>query len=480
MGRFGSVFMPQGPRSLRGEACKRGSRWRWGVGCVTASLVACQPPAPQGPPPPKEDVRAPTAPIHYVTKGASGISDSESAIEDRLRTARARMNALAVELIAFWKKNGPDPVHGGFHGFNDRQGRPKEDAAKGLVQQTRHLWTFSNWYERREAKPEIKAVADNVYKFLVDHFLDKDGEYFYSVSRDGKRAVDPKKQLYPQSFAIFALSTYGRVFDNKEARERALTCFRSIDKRTHDEESGGYDQSNDPGWLAPGAQKDTNTHIHLLEAFTALYRATKDATVRQRLEEMVGVVATKLVQPSGYAHKEFYRDFRPHAQPVVSYGHDLETAWLLMDALEALGKADEKIGQIALTLGKNSAESGFDAAEGGYYEEGVPGGAPVKLEKVWWVQAEALPGLWWLYRLSGDEVFIDRLEKTLTWIEKKQRDLEYGEWYWGIMPGGGVGSRGDHKGEEWKASYHGTRALVFTSDWIAATLGDPAEPPKEK
>ena len=162
----------------------------------------------------------------------------------------------------------------------------------------------------------------------------------------------------------------------------------------HDSEHLGYDQTNDPGWLAPGAQKDTNTHIHLLEAFTALYHQSQDATVRVRLEEMVKVVATRIVQPSNYAHKEFYKDWRIHDKPVVSYGHDLELAWLLMDALEVLGTPLEpQVSQVALALGKHSADLGWDSEKGGYFEEGVPGGVPNKLEKVWWIQAEALPGL---------------------------------------------------------------------------------------
>jgi mannobiose 2-epimerase len=452
---------------------------RWAAGCLGLGLVACHGPVPQLPPPPKEDVRAPTAPIQYVTKARSGVSGSESADEDRLRALRTRLDALSRELIGFWKKNGPDSKFGGFHGWNERTGKPKEDADKGLVQQTRHLWTFSTWYERREPKPEIRALADGLYRFLIEHFQDKDGEFFYSVSRDGKRAVEPKKQLYPESFAIFALATYAKVFDQKDAAQRALACFRSIDRRAHDEEYGGYDQTNDPGWLQPGASKDTNTHIHLLEAFTALFRATGDAVVRARLRELVEVVAKKLVQPTGYAHKEFFRDFRPHAEPVVSYGHDLETTWLLLDALAALGERDDTVRAIAVRLGKSSAEWGYDASAGGYYEEGVPGGAPTKLEKVWWIQAEAVPGLWWLYRMTEDAKYLERLEKTLSWIETRQRDPQYGEWYWGIAPDGSIGARGDHKGEEWKASYHGVRGMLFTSDWIAEVLGDPAEPPKE-
>src|SRR6185295_10293588 len=104
-----------------------------------------------------------------------------------------------------------------------------------------------------------------------------------------------------ESFAILALATYADVFDVPEARQRALACFQSIDRRMHDAEYLGYDETQDPGWLAPGAQKDTNTHIHLLEAFTELYRSSKDETVRARLDEMIKVVATRIVQPSNYA-----------------------------------------------------------------------------------------------------------------------------------------------------------------------------------
>jgi cellobiose epimerase len=444
--------------------------WRWSpllAGCVWSACAAPMAQLDSAWVPPTGP-RAPTAPVQYVSRAGSGISDSESKLEDRLGTLRVRLEALGAGVLQFWKAHGPDTKFGGFHGFHDRKGEPRQDADKGLIQQARHLWSFSTWYARRERSAEIKAIADSTYRFLIEHFLDeKDGEFVYKVSRDGQRVVDPKKQLYAESFAIFALATYAEVFDVAPAKQQALACFKSIDRRAHDADHLGYDQRQDPGWLAPGAQKDTNTHIHLLEAFTALYRVSKEQAVGARLEELVKVVATRIVQPANYAHKEFFRDWRVHERPVVSYGHDLETAWLLLDALDALdAPANDPVRQVAFGLGKHSAERGYDTAKGGYFEEGVAGGAPNKLEKVWWVQAEALPGLWWLYRMSNDAAYLDRLEGTLTWIESKQLDAVHGEWFWGINPDGSVGPRGDHKGEEWKAEYHALRGLLFTSDWI--------------
>lgn len=468
------------PRAELAPNDRRGGlrQWRW-VNVLALAAVGCLEPLPRPAAVPEPGAtRAPTAPIHFVGRGGAGVSSSESGLEDRLGSIKARLEALSANIMIFWKAHGPDTKYGGIHGFHDRRGTPKEDAAKGLVQQSRHLWSFATWYARREQALDIKATADSLYTFLTDNFLDhEDSEFFYSVSRDGTTTVDAKKQLYAQSFAIFALATYAQVFGVEDAAKRAMACFQSIDRRSHDREYLGYDQTNDPGWLAPGAQKDTNTHIHLLEAFTALYRQSQDATVKARLEEMVKVVATLITQPSNYAHKEFHRDWRVHGEPVVSYGHDLETAWLLLDALDALGTPlESNVSTVVLAMGKHAAELGYDRELGGYFEEGVPGGAPAKLEKVWWVQAEALPGLWWLYRLSNDTSYLDKLEGTLTWIETRQVDREHGEWYWGINPDGSVGPRGDHKGEEWKAQYHSLRATLFTADWIADALSRASAP----
>lgn len=416
-----------------------------------------------------ETPKGPEAANVSVPASAVSAASSASNLKDpETEMLSKRMDQLALELIEFWTSKGVDRDFGGFHGTIDRAGEPKEPTDKGLIQQSRHLWTLSTWYERRAATPEVKALADTSYRFLVDHFLDADGEFFFKVSRDGKKVTEPKKVLYAQSFAIYALATYGRVFGVEAAKAQALACFQSIDKRAHDAKNLGYDQTHDPGWLAEGAQKGTNTHIHLLEAFTELLRATGDAVVRERLEELVTVTRTKLFQPEfHYVHQEFLVDWTPHADRQCSYGHDLETVWLLLDAVDALGRPDDADARAAaLSLGLHAAEYGFDAELGGYFEEGPPGGAPAKLSKIWWVQAEALPGLWRLYELTGDRQQLERLTATLSYIEQHQRDAEYGEWYWETNPDGSVGPRGTDKGEEWKTSYHGVRALVFTSDWM--------------
>jgi mannobiose 2-epimerase len=383
----------------------------------------------------------------------------------------ARIAALADRAANFWKLHGLDAEYGGFHGTLSDQGVPVEPTDKGLIQQSRHLWALSTWYRAKEPSDEIRQRADNVYHFLMDHFYDpKSREFVFKVTREGT-LVDDRKVLYAQSFAIYGLAEYARAFEQAAAKRAALELFAAIDARAHDSEYGGYLQIDDAPWMPEGSEKETNTHIHLMEAFTTLFEVTQDPKVETRLEELVGIVTGKIFQEAGYAHKDFKRDWTPFGPSVVSYGHDIETFWLVDETARVLGREDDGtlVGP-ALTMGMNSAERGFDPELGGYFEEGPLGGVPSKVEKIWWIQAEAIPGLFRLYERTGNELWLTRLEKTLDFIEKHQVAKQAGEWYWGILPDGSIGPQGPELGEEWKASYHVLRALVFTEGWMKQWL----------
>jgi mannobiose 2-epimerase len=207
-----------------------------------------------------------------------------------------------------------------------------------------------------------------------------------------------------------------------------------------------------------------------MEAFTSLYVYNHDAAVRARLEELMAIAAGKLLQPGSHAyiHRNFRADWTPLGPPEVSYGHDMETGWLLLEAARAVGRGeDPQVVAAAKTMILGPAAAGYDQANGGYFEEGVPGAAPTKREKIWWVQAEALLALWRMFELTRDGALLDRFEATLAFIESHQRDKEFGEWFWGILPDGNLGPSGDVKGNAWKASYHTIRSLVFAEGWIA-------------
>lgn len=397
--------------------------------------------------------------------GAGGVP-LDPAVARRLAALSSRLAPLAARTASFWFEHGPDTAFGGFHGTLDRQGNPASPDDKGLIQETRHLWMLSTWYERREDSRAVAELARETYEFIRESFVDvADGAFVYKVSRDGNRVVDARKQLFAESYAIYALATYGRVFDVEEAIELSLSRFSSIDASRHDAVFGGYDQRGDPGSLSAGAEKDTNTHLHLLEAFTALYEATAAPRVAARLNELIDLFATRLLRPVGYVHSEFELDWTPFGAPRVSYGHDLETAWLLLEAARVVGRAnDPSVRSAARAMAEHSAGLGQDATNGGYFEAGTPNGPTNDFDKIWWVQFEAMAGLWWAYELSSDPLQLDRLTSTLDWIELTE-DLPAGEWFAASNAQGGPAGP-DYKGDEWKASYHSVRALVFVQDWM--------------
>jgi mannobiose 2-epimerase len=411
-----------------------------------------------------------------ASSNAGGVSptlpSAPATIDGRLDAIRARLDSLAADDWNFWRTHGPDRERGGYHGALDRRGKPVAPTDKGLIQQSRHLFTTALWYEKKEASPEIAALSHDLYGFLTKHFYDPATKLFHLKVARGGAPVDTKKVLYANAFAIYALAHYARAYGVKEAGDTALDCFRAMDALAHDAQHGGYYLANDPPWLTAGAAKETNTHLHLMEAFSALHALTRDPVVKARLEELVAIFGTKIVQAEGYARKDFSRDWTPFGETLVSYGHDLETSWLLVEAAESLGRAnDAAILKTALAVGATSAAWGFDAGRGGYFEEGPPRAAPSKREKIWWIQAEALPGLYQLYLLTNDAKYLERLEATLDFIERFQVDREFGGWFWGIDEDGKVGPRGDGKGEEWKAAYHDLRATVLTAEWIATRKG---------
>jgi cellobiose epimerase len=383
-----------------------------------------------------------------------------------------RMDHIARTYAEYWLAHGPDSKFGGFHGFLNRQGEPEEPSAKSLIQQARHLWTFSTWFERREPSARIEAIVRAQYRFLIEKFGCPDGVGFYrKISREGV-PVDPVHQVYPEAFAVYALSTFGRIFEEPEAIERAVRCFKAFDRRAYEPKFGGYDLTGEPPWQTPGASKETNTHIHVMEALTTLAEVSSDPLVHERLREFTELTLTRHRQPLNYAHLEFYLDYQPFGAPCVSYGHDMETSWLVLDALRVVDSSTlveplpKSLSELALAMGKASAEWGYDAQNGGYFNQGVPGGDVTDREKLWWVQFEALPALVRLHRARLLDDALDRIDGTLDWIENSQLDQEFGGFFWGVMPDGTLGPWGDRKGDPWKASYHEMRGLMFAADWL--------------
>ena len=396
----------------------------------------------------------------------------------RLPAIKQRTDRLGQAIALFWKKHGPDS-RGGFYGVLDEQGRPVAPHNKAVIPQARHLWAFAAWYKLTEPTPEIKTLCDDLYTFLTGHFRDANTEEYFWMTDDRGRPLKAEHCLYADSFVILGLALYARVFSHAKALERAMACFRAIDARAHDAKAGGYDQLGEifweggvkRAWVVEGARKETNTHIHLLESYTTLLEAGHDPLVAARLEELLDLIAYTFTQAPGYVHTQFTADWKPVGPPRVSYGHDVETAWLLYEAASLLGRAgDEKLKEQIVKIGSLSAREGWDGKRGGLFQTGVPGGRITDRTKVWWIQAETVLGLLRLYFLSGEAEWLEKTEKTLDWIERNQVNMKTGEWFENADETGRItGSR--RMAHDWKSSYHTLRAMAYASRWIGEYPG---------
>lgn len=381
------------------------------------------------------------------------------------------LDQLHRQILGFWLAHGTDRKHGGFVPWLDRAGNPdpKRNDPKSLVQQSRMVWSFSAAHNL-DARRNYSAEAKRGLEFFEAAFWDKqNGGWFWSVNGDGTPR-ERQKHLYGQSFAIYALAEYGRAFNDRKAVARALETFRLIDAKAHDPR-GGYREKFTADWqpdekstmISPPNTKSMNTHIHLLESYTALLRVSKDPVVRERLEELLRLCIERITTQEGYSILFFDHDWKPR-DGICSYGHDVELAWLMLEATEVLGRPnDPRVVEHARALVDHTLQYGYDAERGGIFYEGPYHGAATDRRKDWWPQAEALVGFLAIYQQTRDQKYWLAFEQTADWCVKYQADTDPslrsgGEWFATVEPDGKP--RDGAKVHPWKAAYHHGRACI--------------------
>ncbi len=215
-------------------------------------------------------------------------------------------------------------------------------------------------------------------------------------------------------------------------------------------------------YLGPGTGvKRMNTHLHLLEALITYYEATKEPLARDRLIELAFVLSNSVVRVGVGACTELYRtDWRPERgveHDRVSYGHNLENIWLLIEACDATGIPNGLLTNYYRSLFDYSAKFGFDDENGGVWDSGPINEPADRLHKVWWVQAEALVSMMYMYRLTGERLYGEYFDKQLDWIDRHQVDWKNGDWFNTIpVDGKPIGNKADI----WKSAYHNGRAMI--------------------
>lgn len=372
-------------------------------------------------------------------------------------------------ILAFWLNNMQDVERGGFYGQMRGDGTLVKDASKGCILNARILWAFSAAY-RVLGKPEYLKAATRAKDYILQHFIDKEnGGAYWELDCEGN-PIDTKKQFYAIGFVIYGLSEYARATDDKEALEWAIKLFDVIEEHSLDPKYNGYIEACTREWkviedmrlseLDANYPKSQNTHLHIIEPYTNLYRIWKDARLEKALRNLIDIFTDRILNPETYHLDLFFEmDWKRGAGWLESYGHDIECSWLMHEAALVLGDKQvlAKVEPIVQRVAKAS-EKGLNADGSMTHEANVDTGH-VDDDRHWWVQAEAVVGFLNIYQYFGDK---DALQKGLDcwqYIKDNLIDYEGGEWYWSRDPQRNI-NRKDDKAGFWKCPYHNSRMCL--------------------
>jgi cellobiose epimerase len=397
-----------------------------------------------------------------VTESGSKIDQS---LEMKQLKAEVRSN-LVENILPFWSNKMIDNTNGGFYGRIDVNDKLYPDAYKGGILNARILWTFSSAFRVLKDSAYLK-IARRAKDYILAHFIDKQfGGAYMSLNSKGE-ALDTRKQIYTQAFFIYALAEYYRVTGDKEALEQAKELFELVEKYGYDDAFNGYFEVYSRDWkrkkdklIGEKTRKDKkgmNTHLHILEAYTNLYRVFPDERVASRLRNLIELFEEKIVNQQTF-HLNFFMDEKwKITTSIDSYGHDIEASWLLVEAAGLL-KDPLLISKIKTLSGKiaTAACEGLQPDGSLVYEKQNDNGK-INAKREWWVQAESVVGFANAFELTGDESYSAKAKNTWKYIDKYIVDHKNGDWYYDVDANGKPS--GDKAGP-WKCPYHSSRMCM--------------------
>ncbi len=376
------------------------------------------------------------------------------------------VNEELFAILQYWSRYTRDFQFGGFTGRIDQYNKIVPHSPKGAVLNSRILWTFSAAFNITKQYKYLD-VAERASDYLLRQFIDPQyGGVFWSVDYKGM-PLDIKKQTYAQAFAVYGLSEFSRASNSDLAASAAIELYELILKYGYDSVNGGYAEALSRDWKATddyrlsakdaNEKKSMNTHLHLLEAFSGLYRIWPDEALKQRIVELIRIFLERMTDHSSNHLLLFFDDRWNSKSSLVSFGHDIEAAWLLQEAAETINDVvlAGEVKEWSLRVARAATE-GLDADGGLWYER--DGGVVIK-EKHWWPQSEAMVGFFNAWELSGDEKYLQYSMECWEFIKQHLIDKENGEWFWGVHEGYNL-MEGEDKVGIWKCPYHNGRACM--------------------
>ena len=342
---------------------------------------------------------------------------------------------LEKGIIPFWK-NLKDEEFGGYYGWVGFDQAVDKKADKGCILNSRITWFFANAYTLLKDE-SLLDEAKHGYEFLRNHCIDPvNGGIYWSIHYDGTPA-DTMKHTYNQAFCIYALSSYYEASGDQEALKLAKELFTIIEEKCTDE-IGYLEAFNEKFQLISNeylsengvmADKTMNTLLHVFEAYVELYRVSKDAKVAERLKWIMDTFAEKVYNPELQRQEVFFDKNYNTILDLHSYGHDIETAWLMDRGVEVLGDPvyKEKMTPITKALTAKIYETAFD----GQSLSNECDRGNVDTWRIWWVQAETVIGFLNGYEKSPEhKEYLEAAEKEWQFIKEHVIDKrENSEWF---------------------------------------------------
>jgi mannobiose 2-epimerase len=342
-------------------------------------------------------------------------------------------------ILKYWIKFGIEKEGTGFYGAVDLNNKPILSASKTCVLNARILWAFA---AAAKAYPEkgYEKIADLAYKVVSEDFADDEmGGYYMELSANNE-VVNDIKHTYAQAFVIYSLSKYYELNQKEAVLNKIKDFFYFLDAKTKDPGNPGYVESFSRDWkliamnrMADNNEpKSMNTHLHVLEAYSAVYKVWKDDLVKQRLTELIEIFVENIIRESGHLGVFFTSELKETegSKGICSFGHDIEASWLIWEAAEILG--DQNTIQKVKPLITKMADSVLRVAvdkDGGLFLESTRFGSHVKTNKHWWLQAETLVGFMNMFQLQGDQKYWDTVKLSWDFINNYVIDHQGGEWF---------------------------------------------------
>lgn len=392
-------------------------------------------------------------------------------------------NQLENELFAiadWWIANTVDEINGGFIGEMTVDNQVVVNANKGIILNTRILWFFSEaacFVDEPTKKSVYKKYATRAYRYLIEHFLDRvHGGVFWELTAQGE-VRNSRKQIYAQAFAIYALASYFKLTNDETAINLAHKIFELIESYGLDKEHEGYIEAFAGDWSAlqdfrlsekdMNSPKSMNTHLHVLEAYSNLYAADKHIQVANAMRRCLRYFDKYIIDHQRGHLRMFQALNWEDLSNSWSYGHDIESSWLLWEAVELLH--DEQLSSHFKPIVLQLAETCLQQGMGKHNEVLDAYNFKTKTmlqERVWWVQAEALVGFLTAFAINNNTQFRDAALKVWEFIQCNQKDKQGGEWHWlSILDAPHVG---DCKMGFWKGPYHNGRAMMLACNLARA------------